>query len=151
MQITGQWSANNASIPIMRTFHYHCSHLAMYRHIHRNTKSTPSFTVKKIRDPAWNYQLQAAEPQQEVLHNPEFHADGEKKFLMLWEAAGCSKQLWDGDQTQTAQSTLLSPRRTRLQHRRWSAWLFGQTRWIKARLVKAACILKMWQRQKERR
>lgn len=72
MQITGQWSANNASIPIMRIFHYHCSHLAMYRHIHRKTKSTPSFKVKKIRDPAWNYQLQAAEPQQEVFHSPEF-------------------------------------------------------------------------------
>lgn len=28
------------------------------------------------------------------------------KSLMLWEAVGCSKQLGDDDQTQTAQSTL---------------------------------------------
>lgn len=64
-----QPSAKNTSIPTMRTFHYHCSHLGMYRHIHRKTKSTTSFTVKKIRDPAWNYRLQAGEPQQEAFQS----------------------------------------------------------------------------------
>lgn len=41
--------------------------------------------------------------------------ENRNKFLMLWEATDCSKQL--GDDDQTAQSTLLSDRRTQLQHR----------------------------------
>lgn len=34
-----------------------------------------------------------------------------------WEAAGCPKHTKDDDQTQTAQSTLLSDRRMQLQHK----------------------------------
>lgn len=72
MQDIRQSSASNDFSSIMRPFYYHCSHLNIHKHIHRKTKSTISFTVKKIKNSASNYQPQPGEPQQEVFHSLEF-------------------------------------------------------------------------------
>lgn len=67
----------------------------------------------------------------------------EVKFLALWEGAGCSKHTGDDDQTQIAQSTLLSDTRMQLQQKSCAQCDFtasnSQTRLIKASLVKPAC------------
>lgn len=66
------------------------------------------------------------------------------KFLVLWEAAGCSKHTGDDDQTQIAQSTLLPNRKMQLQQKSCAQCDFtatnSRTRQIKATLVKPACI-----------
>ena len=144
MQDTGDSSANNDSSPIMKAYSYHCSHPGTHKHIHRKIKSTVSFTVKKNKDPTWNYQPQPGETQQKVLHSLEFKevSDREKKFLVLWKATGCSEHTGDDDQTQIAQSTLLSNRRTQLEQKSCAQYDFtasnSQTRQIKASLVKPA-------------
>lgn len=90
MQDIRQSSASNDFSSIMRPFYYHCSHLNIHKHIHRKTKSTISFTVKKIKNSASNYQPQPGEPQQEVFHSLEFQAvsNGEKKCSSFF----CGKQ-----------------------------------------------------------